>query len=77
MNQSLLRFFLKRTSNSDEECDCQPAWLALALAVLPVLIDKIGNFLMHYLFGEDEEEEVPEEKPKKKKNRKSKRVEET
>lgn len=83
--QNLLRLFLTQSKDSDKDCDCQPTWLSLALAilpaVLPVLIDKIGDLLMRWLFGGDEEEasedseeeaeaEEEEAKPKKAKRNK-------
>ena len=83
--QNLLRLFLAQSKNPDKDCDCQPTWLSLALAILPavllVLIDKIGDLLMRWLFGEDEEEstedhkeeaEEEEEEAKPKKTKRSK-----
>jgi hypothetical protein len=61
----------KILKNDKDHCDSQPTWLSLALvilpAILPVLIEKLGDILMRYLFGEDASEiDQEEEKPKKK-----------
>lgn len=65
MSISLLKFFLKHKHDDNEECDCQPKWLSIALvvlpAVLPVLVEKIADFLMRYFFGNDEKEPMEEE----------------
>lgn len=79
MNPHLLRtlFVNSPKHNDDKECDCgQPTWLALALAilpaVLPVLVEKLGNLLMEWFFGKETKEQVEEEEedvefvPKKK-----------
>lgn len=76
--QDLLRLFLAQPKDSDKDCDCQPTWLSLALAILPailpVLIDKIGDILIRWLFGEDQDEtledsEKEEEENKPKRNK--------
>lgn len=72
MNPKLLRLFLSLQKKDDKDgCDCQPTWLSLALvilpAILPTFIEKLGDILMRYLFGEDASEiDQEEEKPKKK-----------
>jgi hypothetical protein len=55
----------KILKNDKDHCDSQPTWLSLALvilpAILPVLIEKLGDILMRYLFGEDASEIDQEE----------------
>jgi len=65
MNFKLLKLIKKNLEKKDsDDCERQPYWLSLALAilpaVLPVLIDKIGEFLMRFFFREEEEEEEEE-----------------
>jgi hypothetical protein len=66
--QNVFRLFLTQSKDPDKDCDCQPTWLSLTLAILPaalpVLIDKIGDILTCWFFREDEAEEV---KPKRNK----------
>jgi hypothetical protein len=54
-----------RNNNDDDECGCQSKWLSIALvvlpAVLPVLVEKIADFLMRYFFGEEKEVTTEEE----------------
>ena len=76
MNPKLLRLFLSLQKKDDKDgCDCQPTWLSLALvilpAILPTLIEKLGDILMRYLFGDDDEE-VQEETQSEKKSKKTK-----
>lgn len=82
MNPKLLRLFLSLQKKDDKDgCDCQPTWLSLALvilpAILPTLIEKLGDILMHYLFGDDDEEEVQEESQPEKKSKKTKNSKKT
>lgn len=63
-------------TKTDEHGESQPAWLAIALVILPVLIDKIGNIIMHWLFNRDEDEpdeedEEEDEEPKKRSKKKN------
>lgn len=77
---------LLKTKNDEDDCDCQPTWLALALvvlpAILPIIFDKLGDFILR-LFENDEEEaqrladeeEAARKKKKKKEKRERKRLE--
>lgn len=74
---NLLRSLLTRSKDDDKDCDCQPTWLSLALAilpaVLPVLIDKLGNLLMRWLFDDEEEDVLEDDDPKPSKKAKKSR----
>ncbi len=56
--------FFKLLRHANDDCECehghQPRWLSLALAILPailpVLIDKLGDMLMRWLFEDKDEE---------------------